>query len=249
MLKSLSLLLLALASLAGPALAVRYPAVVSLKEDRANPVDFTGQLLFNSGPDEYVGSGTVVRASSILTAGHNVFDPETGFSTDLEFRRGNYGASALSDEYATRMFVLAGYQSSADRFGGDDVRAFAYDTAGLLFGAQLAAGKHAMIFASPFCLTNYYYRICIGYGAEGVHDGDYPLSVAPFTSFYPTYLSFYENTSVYFEGGMSGGPVFTYAPPYWLETGIIVSSATNPVAGGIRIIDAATVSFANKYLR
>ena len=243
----LSVLLLALFALSAE--GAQHPQTLPLSVVQRYPFNMIGQLLFTSGPDYYVGSGTVVKPSSILTAGHNVFDPSTGWSTDVEFRRANYGTSSLTDVFASHLYLLAGYQSQVMRFGPDDVRSFAYDTAGAIYPSLLAGGKYALVTVNPVYLNQYFYRLCIGYGAEGAHTGDYPLYVLPTTAFYDTYGEFWENSSIYIEGGISGGPLLVAAGGTYYITGVIVSGSTDPETGGIRHIGVDSYNFIRYYLK
>ena len=244
-------ILLSLLVTVGGLTAADHPHLLPLKLDRLYPFNLVGQLLFLSGGVEYVGSGTVVRPKGVLTAGHNVFDPAGGFSTNIHFNRGNYGTAVIAAQKATHLYVLAGYQAAAGTYGQDDVRTFAKDTAGLTFPLPLAGGAFLPTGSASYFLQAGIFQISVGYGAEGNHTGDYPLYVEPTQAYTSTFGSFDENTSVYFEGGMSGGPNLTYSP--WLQqyvvSGVIVSGATNPDAGGIHIVDAAVSSFVASYLR
>lgn len=242
-----SLLLLSLCALS--ARAANHPQALSPGSARAYPYNLVGQLLFNSGADPYVGSGTVVRPKSILTAGHNVYDPVGGWSTEVNYRRSNYGASALTDAFASHLYLLAGYQASVTKFGPDDVRSFAYDSAGAVFPSLLDGGHYALTAYSPLLLLSTYYRVAVGYGAEGAHTGDYPLFVRPTTSFTDTYGQFWETYSIYVEGGMSGGPLFSYYNGIFFVTGVVVSGSVDPESGGIRHIDPAAYKFIYTYLK
>jgi hypothetical protein len=240
-------LALLLAVLAPRAEAVNYPQTKDLATARSNPYAFVGQLYFTSGRSDYIGSATVVRARSVLTAGHNVYDPQGGWSTAVEFRRSAYGASALNDLYATRLFLLGGYRAAANQTGSESLRTFNYDMGGLVFGKELAAGTHARLGLGSKFLSKAYSRTAVGYGAE-THSGDYPCYVSPTTNFYSVYGAYWECSSLTFEGGMSGGPIFATTPDDTLEVAIVVASSGPPLAGGVRIIDVPAVNFINAYL-
>ncbi len=60
--------------------AVNFPVVENAAANAKAPYLYAGQLLFDSGSDEYVGSGTVIGPAGVLTAGHNVFDPLNGMN-------------------------------------------------------------------------------------------------------------------------------------------------------------------------
>jgi len=232
-----------------PALAVDFPSDLPLVSDRESPFDLIGQVYFTNGSSDYLGSATVIRPSSILTAGHNVYDPTGGWSTNFEFRRGAYGKSVLSTQYATHLYVVAGYQTAARAYGQNNIRTFAYDTAGVIFAKPLAGGGYAGYSDNSALLSDAYSRIGVGYGAEDGNTGLIPLFVIPTSNFEQVYGAFFENTSIYFESGMSGGPLLAKASNGYLVAGVIVSSSTKPVAGGLRIIDATAVSFIQTYLK
>ena len=76
------------------------------------------------------------------------------------------------------------------------------------------------------------------------------LFVEPRSSFYQTYSAFFENDSLTFEGGMSGGPVFAQVAPNDLRiVGVIVAGSDDPPSGGIRAINAVAARFISTYLR
>jgi V8-like Glu-specific endopeptidase len=230
------------------AMGAQHPVPVANKMVTGSPWGFVGQLTFFSGKDEYVGTGVVVSPKSVLTAGHNVYDPDTGWSTRLLYRRDNFGTEALTNEYASHLYLLGGYQSAVGQFGPDDVRSFAFDTAGLVYPKALTKGGRVMVSANPLLLKGYYYHVAFGYGAEGAHDGDHMLKVKPVGNFTRTYGSFYENLSIYIEGGMSGGPMFSLFAGKFYLSGVVVSGSENPESGGIRIVDNTTLSFIVRYL-
>lgn len=245
-------LLPALATLALTAaglFAADYPQPTGATFAHTFPYSVAGQLLFESGGDYYSGSGSVVRPKSVLTAGHNLYDYYGGWSTDILFRRGLYGSTDLSESTPTRLYILGGYRQSVNSYGADDVRAFARDMGGLLFAAPVASGASAGWNSDLRLLTGPGFKLALGYGGE-FHSGDDLLSVAAKLPFYRVLGGFFENTSVYFEAGMSGGPVFTKdAAGNLYVSGIVVSGSTEPVAGGIRVIDSTAAAFIRSYLR
>lgn len=248
MLRFLACLCLFLAALGPAAEAINTPKVLPATTARSQPYVLVGQLYFTSGGVDYIGSGTVVRPRSVLTAGHNVYDPDGGWSTDLEFRRSAYGSSALTDVFATRLYVLGGYRQAANTYGPDSLRSFAYDAGGLVFGGALANGAYESIANNTTLLGSSYVRVAVGYGAE-FHSGDYPLFVTPTTGFFSVFGSYWENRSMAVEGGMSGGPLYTkLAPGKFVVSAIVVASSGPPEASGVRRVDPAIVSFVGTYL-
>lgn len=208
-----------------------------------------GQIIFSSGDSDYQGSGTVVNKLSVLTAAHNVWDVDGGWSYDMEFNRARSGQQIATRVMASRVFVFGGYQNAVRRFGSDSERAFAYDLGGLRFRTMPAAGSFAGWKADLSLVTGDTYNICIGYGAD-THTGDDMLFVEPKLSFYQTYSAFFENDTLTFEGGMSGGPVFAQVAPNDLRiVGVIVAGSDDPPTGGIRAINAAGARFISVYLK
>jgi hypothetical protein len=216
---------------------------------RTFPYSTIGQLLFASGRHFYSGSGTVIRPSSVLTAAHNLWDASNGFSTDLLFQRGLYGATNLSEQYASRIYVLAGYRENARRYSGESVRAFSYDLGALVFARPVAGGAFAGWWANPGLLTGDSYTLALGYGGE-FHSGDELLSVAPGAGYYAVHGGFYENDSLYFESGMSGGPVFGQSADGKLYVaGVVVASSVEPITGGIRVLNSTAANFIRRYMK
>jgi hypothetical protein len=242
------LLLLASAPLAD---AVVYPKQLPPTYNNIYPFYLIGQVFFKSGTTEYIGSGTVAGTRSVLTAGHNLYDPDHGFSTNFEFVRNTYGPNhSFPVQVPTQRLVFGGYQQAAMRDGPDSVISFAYDAAGLVFpGFLYQNGQRAASSADPALLSMRYDKLLVGYGAEGAHDGDYPLYTYPTTPFLRTYGYFYEDYSLYVEGGMSGGPLMVRAPTGWAIMGIVVSGSTRPASGGVRMLDPKLKTFMAAYLK
>ena len=225
------------------------PALLGATLAQKFPYSMAGQIIFSSGDYDYQGSGTVINKLSVLTAAHNIWDADGGWSYDMEFNRARIGQKIATQVMAVRVFVFGGYQSAVSRSGADSVRAFAYDLGGVRFKVMPADGSFAGWKSDLSLITGSTYNICIGYGAE-THTGDDMLFVEPQSSFYQTYSAFFENDSLTFEGGMSGGPVFAQVAPNDLRiVGVIVAGSDDPPTGGIRAINAAGARFISTYLR
>ena len=106
----LALISTALAALT-PALRaadVAYPALLGEELTKKFPYSMTGQVIFSSGDRDYQGSATVVFKRSVLTAAHNLWDSENGWSTNVEFNRSRNGTATPNQAFAHRLFVFAG---------------------------------------------------------------------------------------------------------------------------------------------
>jgi len=232
-----------------PVASAAYPQETGTALARTFPFSMVGQLHFGNGEAWFTGSGTVVRPRSVLTAAHNLWDADGGFSTEILFRRGLAGRSALSTQYASRIYVLSGYRENARRFQLSDPRAFSYDTGGLVFRDPVAGGSTAGWWANPALLTGAAPLLALGFGGE-FHSGDDLLSVAPTTPFAPVVGAFWDNFSIYCESGMSGGPVFARdADGKFYLSGIVVAGSNEPPSTGIRILDRAAADFIRQYLK
>lgn len=249
----LLLALVAAVSLAASAHAqVSYPRPLSKASAQSSYSSMVGQLFFSSGPGEYIGSGAVIRPSSILTAGHNLYDPKTGWSTNTEFRRAAYGQTALSAQYSSRMYLMSGYKKNVDRYGANDLRSFAHDVGGVRFNKTLANGNYALFSAKGSLISTRTQKEAIGYGAKAPHTGDYPLSVSTTTSFHASINSFYENNALTFEPGMSGGPVFCRdTNGQFYVVAVIVAISSNPAkpTGGVRPFGPLISKLVSTYLK
>ncbi len=213
------------------------------------PYSMIGQLHFGNGDSWFTGSGTVVRPHSVLTAAHNLWDADGGFSTDILFRRGLAGEASLSMQYASRVYVLSGYRENTRQFKLSDPRAFSYDTGGLIFRDPVAGGSNAGWWANSSLLSGSAPTLALGYGGE-FHSGDDLLSVAAVAPFAPVVGAFWDNLSIYCEFGMSGGPVFSRADDGKLYlTGIVVAGSNEPPSTGIRILDRTAADFIRQYLK
>lgn len=224
-----------------------FPELTGLTFARTFPYSMIGQLVFDSGRLGYSGSGTVIRPSSVITAGHNLYDFNHGWSTHIVFQRARYGDTFLTKKAPTRILVLAGYQSKVAYFGGDSSYAFSNDTGALRFGAPVADGGSAGWSTDTSLLTGTAYNIALGYGGE-FHSGDDLLFVEPAESFTQTRNAFYENSSIYIERGMSGGPVFAEDKDGNLYVCATVVSGSD-VAGGVRIFNSKVADLIRNYLR
>ena len=225
------------------------PTPIGHTQTKTLPYSLIGQLNFANGRSHYIGSATVIRPSSVLTAAHNLWDNTNGFSTDILFRRALSGSTFLSSHYASRLYVLAGYREGVRQYQTTDPRTFASDTGGLVFRNPIAGGA-SIGFSSNFNLLNGSTPIqCLGYGGEN-HTGNDLLVATSTAPFKPVFGAFWSNLSLLCESGMSGGPALARTPDgkFYL-TGVVVAGSSTPVSTGIRILDPASIDFIQRYLK
>lgn len=231
-----------------PTRAVENPEIFGAENTRTFPYSMCGQLLFYSGNDYYQGTGTVINSRSVLTAGHNLWDADEGWSYSLKFNRARHASQTLQKSTPSRIFVIGGYREATAAGGADTLRSFSYDIGGLRFASSPSDGTYARWKAAPALLTGTGEKICLGYGAEQ-HSGNRLLFVQPPRPFAPTRNAFYESRGITIEAGMSGGPVFCRtAKGNLVVTAVIVSGSESPAEGGVRIINSAAADFINQYL-
>jgi V8-like Glu-specific endopeptidase len=228
---------------------VAYPAPLGEELARKFPYSMAGQVIFSSGNRDYQGSATVVFKRSVLTAAHNLWDSENGWSTNVEFNRARNGVATPNKAFAHRLYVFAGYKTNVQRTGADSLRAFAFDLGGLRFRSEVANGSYAGWRADYRLLTGAAQNVALGYGADR-HSGDELLFVEPTLAFDQIYGGFFENSSLTFEGGMSGGPIFAdIGSGDFRVVGVIVAGSDDPPTGGIRALNPAAARFLTTYLR
>jgi hypothetical protein len=242
--------LIALLTLAAlpPLHAADFPVPVGATAAHTFPYSMIGQLTFASGDGIYVGSGTVVQPRGVLTAGHNLYDPVGGWSTDLVFKRGHYDDTDLSVRTPLRIYVLSGYQANSEIYGGDSVKAFVRDTGGLYFQKRVAAGGYLGWSTDLTLVTGKGSKTALGYGAEQ-HSGEQLLAVRALMPFESVLRTFYESDGTVIEGGMSGGPLICpLANGNPALCGVVVSGSDYPISGGIRVMNSGTSYFILTYL-
>lgn len=239
-----TLLFLVLAG--GTALAGAWPDYVGASTARTKPYSFVGRLLFRSGDGGFIGSATVIRPKSTLTAAHNLWDRQNGWSTSVRFERARYGDTYLLKAWASEIVILAGYASSVRQYGAGSRRAFAKDIGGVKFGQTLAGGAAAGYKADPSLLEDTVPKISLGYGAE-THSGRELLYSDPDETYYSAYGAYWLNDSYFLEAGMSGGPVFHCSGNPWNVIAVNVSGSDYDC--GVRVLNSSAASFISSYLQ
>lgn len=223
---------------AAPAVAQSSPTPVP-ELISSSPFQYVGQLTFRSGRGGYIGSATVIKSQSLLTAAHNLYSQRVGWSTNMLFKRSYDYGSYASRSSASKLFVLGGYADLADRGRGETNAGFSRDMGGVVCFSSPANGGHAKWQNNTKLLTGRSYNMSLGYGAV-VHSGEEMLRSSPTKAFYKVTGSFYENRSYGIEAGMSGGPVFARSEGRWYVCAVNVSGPAGFVfnrGAGVRAID------------
>jgi hypothetical protein len=130
--------------------------------------------------------------------------------------------------------------------------AFASDLGIIRFFDPVGGGGYAGWTADYSLLGDGIYKIALGYGGEESygHDGEELLYVTTSNRFRTVYGAFRESDALYFESGMSGGPLFSRTGESDLTiTGVIVSGSDEPISGGIRALNPAAVRLIRRYGR
>ncbi|MES2661271.1 MAG: hypothetical protein V4689_21810 [Verrucomicrobiota bacterium] len=228
----------------GSAAAQASPTSVAHLRDN-HPYRFVGLLSFREGWGEYIGSATVIKPYSLLTAGHNLYAEGSGWSTDVAFERSYDFGSRASRSTASSLFILGGYAGLVDSGRSESNAGFARDMGGVVCFSRPADGLRAAWKNDTTLLTGSSYNMSLGYGAV-VHSGEELLRSSPTKAFYKITNGFYENRSYGIEGGMSGGPVFARRDGKWYVCAVNVSGPGGNVfnrGAGVRAIDhdAATL--------
>jgi V8-like Glu-specific endopeptidase len=225
------------------------PQPTGVEFARTFPYSMIGKLIFAQGGEWFQGSGTLIRPAGVLTAAHNLWNADRGFSTDLIFRRSLYGEESAGDAYVSRVYVMGGYRDQARRYTENDARSFSQDLGVVLFAAPLASGASAGWWANPALANGSLPLLALGYGAQN-HDGTELLSVAAKSGFAALVGAFYESRALFLEGGMSGGPLIARDENGRLfVTGVVVAGAEDHDGGGVHMLDSAAAAFLRAYLK
>lgn len=233
-----------------PAAAQAAPTSVSDLRAYA-PYRYVGLLSFFSQGAEYIGSGTVVKPYSVLTAGHNLYSEGSGWSTDVIFQRSYDFGTYASTSTASQLFILGGYAGYVDRGRSETSAGFSRDMGAVVCFSRPADGLYAAWKKDTKLLTGSNYNMSLGYGGE-VHSGEEMLRSSPKKIFFKVYGSLYENSSYGIEAGMSGGPVFAKSGGKWYVCAVNVSGPGGGVlnrGGGVRAIDADSAKLIRTNLR
>ena len=225
---------LALAALACPCLpsahaaeTIATPLAIGLTHAQAAPYDFTGRIL--TLDLSAFGSGTLLRRHTVQTAGHVVFDPTLGFTTNATFTRALYEDFQLSQDQVVAAAALSGYQAAVISTGNNDnLTTFAQDMGYVLLHDPPVDENWGNYVTDPTLLATSP-TFVIGYPGE-TFDGVTLAYVVPPHPYVALGTSLdagsYENGSYLAEEGMSGGPV------YVVPDGVHQYVAAETVSGG-----------------
>ncbi len=205
------------------------------------PYNFTGRI-FDFDAVGF-GSGTLLRRHTVLTAGHVVYDPLLGFTTNTTFTRALYENYSLSKDPVTKAAALAGYQSAVNLTGTNNTNsAFAQDQGYLLLNDAPVDENWANFIANPALLTSSTTQFVV-LGYPGVtFDGRtmaYIVPQSPFVQLSTT--GSYTNENYIAEPGMSGGPIY-----------VVLDNSPNEryvAADTVGGIDDSTAEFNVSYVR
>ena len=200
------------ASVSAQSSSVQVPYALGLTLAQKQPYNFTGRV-FDLGDAIGIGSGTLIRRHTVLTAGHVVYDPTAGFTTSTTFTRDLYETYSLQKQQTIQVGVLSGYQSAVDTVGNTSSTAFQLDQGYLLLGSAPVDENFAAFSSNPALLTNNAVNptFVLGYPGQ-TFDGRTLAYIVPGSSYVPagtsTTTGSYENDNYEAEEGMSGGPIY-----------------------------------------
>lgn len=234
--------------------AIWLPSPIGPTLTRTAPYSYVGRLLVSFDSGEYEGTGTVVRPHSVLTAAHMLWDPDSGWATDISFERAYFYGRKLSISHPNHKYILAGYShyASMGADGADSDSAFAKDFGALTFAGTPAGGHYLPYSANLGYLNGRHATISLGYGADW-DDGEQILKCSPPVGAAYAYLPQIDGTTYYYndfyiiEGGMSGGPILARVGSGWNVIAINVSG--DDTSMGIHALGAQERTFLQKYLK
>ncbi len=183
---------------------------IGLTHAMSKPYNFTGRVFEFDDTGEAIASATLLRRHTALTAAHVVFDPTTGFATNLSFSRGLYGNYVLSNQQVSAVNALSGYQADVGTTDVETLAAFGRDLGYILIDDPPVDGDWGVYDPDPTQLTNSTGRFILGY--PGVtFDGRtmaYIVPQSPYVEIGPGATGAFNNDLYVAEPGFSGGPVY-----------------------------------------
>lgn len=238
-------LILGVLGISGELKAQFFPTEVGEYATHQNPYYYVGKMYGGfSSVGNIVGSGTVIKRYTVLTAAHCLYIKPDGWASSVDFERAKYYGSAENSTYASRLSILGGYSNNSGSNGRNNAKGFSYDAGCFLCVDMPANGGYAGWWANSYGLTSTIPKMSLGYGAH-YHDGEQMLRSAPTRTYRQSYGSFYTNTSYRIEGGMSGGPTFVRYKGNWYVCAINV--AGSDTMAGVRCLSKTTTSMLKQY--
>ena len=222
-----------------------YPTEVGEYMTLENPYYYVGKMSASfSTVGGRVGSGSVIKPYTVLTAAHCLYIKPDGWADGVDFERAKYYANSQNSTYATRFAILGGYSQNSGSNGVNTAKGFSYDAGCFLCVDKPANGGYAGWWANTKGLTSSIPKMSLGYGAAN-HDGEQLLRSAPTRTFTKSYGSYFTNTSYRIEGGMSGGPVFVKSNGHWYIAAVNVSGSST--RAGVRALSTTTTSMLKNF--
>lgn len=194
------------------------PYDIRLEKAQQKPYNFTGRVFNFDDAFTSIGSATLVRRHTALTAGHVVFQAAVGFLTRATFSRGLYQNYTFQKQQVIAVDALSGYVNAATVNGENSFASFDRDLGLLLFTTPPTDEDWGIMTADPRALTNPqaqsidFGRFVLGYPGIGF-DGRtlaYIVPTTPFVQIGTADSGDYENDEYAAVPGMSGGPVYVY---------------------------------------
>ena len=205
-----------------------YP--IGLEHAETEPYNFTGRV-FDLNNVAF-GSGTLIRRHTVLTAGHVVYDPSTGFISSATFTRGLYEDYSYDKNQVINVAVLGGYQAAVASSGTNaSIAAFDRDMGYVLLMAAPRDGSWGVYLPDPTQLEDSANQFFV-LGYPGVtFDGRTMAYIVPSSTFTQIGSSattgLYENDGYSAEPGESGGPVYIFNGVSQLIVGETVGGVTD----------------------
>lgn len=176
------------------------------------PYNFTGRVFTFDDVFTSIGSATLVRRHTALTAGHVVYQAGGGFLSRSSFSRGLYKGYTFQKLQVVAVNALSGYAASAAVVGENSFESFGRDMGLLVMSTPPKDENWAVYTTSKTALTDNSARFVLGY--PGVtFDGRtlaYIVPTTPYVEIDTAGSGFFENDEYIAEPGMSGGPVYIF---------------------------------------
>lgn len=194
------------------------PFAIGLAHAQAKPYNFTGRVFSFDDVFTGIGSATLVRRHTALTAGHVVYQAAVGFITRATFSRGLYKEYTLQKQQVVAANALSGYATASAATGENSFEAFDRDMGLLVFLAPPIDEDWGTFTTDTRSLTNpqtpsvNFGRFVLGYPGISF-DGRtqaYIVPTTPFVEIGGAGSGAFENDEYTAEPGMSGGPIYVF---------------------------------------